>query len=214
MAQHYQAIVFDLDNCLCDSREPGEELFAPAFAAIEKANAGHVPSERLKAAFEECWYTSFDLVAKRHGFTQRMYEAGFQAFSRLEVTKPLKGYPDLNVLQRLSLDKYLVTSGFRRLQQSKVRALDIGGWFTKVVIDAVDRQPHVGKQRVFEDILAERGYEPSRVLAVGDNPISELEAGRRLGMVTVQTLRPGVKQDEADHHIRSFEELVALVMSA
>jgi putative hydrolase of the HAD superfamily len=211
VAQHFQAAIFDFDNCLCDSREPGEDLFAPAFSAIEEANAGHLSPERLEDAFEECWFTSYDLVAERYDFTRRMYDAGFRAFAKLEVSRALKGYADLNVLRRLPLDKYLVTSGFQRLQQSKLRALDIGGWFTKAVIDAVDQEPHLGKQRIFEEIIAERGYEPARVLAVGDNPLSELDAGRKLGLVTVQTLRPGVKQGDADHHIRSLEELFAIL---
>jgi len=211
MAQHCQAILFDLDNCICDSREPGEALFAPAFDAIARANAGHLPPERLQAAFEECWYSSFDLVAQRYGFTPAMFDAGFEAFARLEVARPLKGYPDLAVLPRLAVDKHLVTSGFQRLQQSKVRALGIADRFASVVIDAVDVPPRRGKRRIFEDILAERGLRAQQVLVVGDNPLSELEAGRALGMTTVQTLRPGVKKAEADVHIRSFEELLALV---
>lgn len=211
MAQHYQAVIFDFDNCLCDSREPGEALFAPAFDAIARANDGHLPQERLRAAFEECWYTSFDLVAKRHGFSRAMFEAGFEAFRRLRVDAPLRGYPDLALLERIGIDKYLVTSGFRQLQDSKIEALGIAAMFRKVVVDAVDVQPHRGKQAVFEELLAESGYEPARVVAVGDNPLSELDAGRRLGMRTVQTLRPGVKRGEADAHVRGLDELLALL---
>lgn len=211
MAQHYQAIIFDFDNCLCDSREPGESLFAPAFDAIEKANDGHVPEDRLRAAFDECWYTSFDLVAKKYEFSRAMFDAGFEAFGRLRVERPLQGYPDVALVRQIPLDKYLVTSGFKRLQDSKVQALGAGPWFRKVVVDAVDLPGHRGKQAIFEELIAEGGYEPARVLAVGDNPISELDAGRKLGMRTVQTLRPGVKRGEADFHIRGFDELIALL---
>lgn len=211
MTSPYAAIILDLDNCLADSREPGEELFAPAFDAIAAANEGHVPQARLREAFEECWYTSFDVVAQRYGFSRRMFDAGFEAFAAIEVQQPMKGYPDLPLLRELAVPKYLVTSGFQRLQDSKVRALGIRDWFVQVVIDAVDVQPHKGKQRVFEEIMAAAGHEPARVMAVGDNPISELDAGRKLGMKTVQTLRPGVKHGDADVHIQDFEELIALV---
>jgi putative hydrolase of the HAD superfamily len=211
MGQPYQAVILDLDNCICDAREPGADLFAPAFDAICSANNGHVPDDRLQAAFGECWFTSFDLVARRYGFTKEMYEAGFAVFSRLEGQKPLHGYADLPVLPGLSIDKYLVTTGFRRLQDSKVRALGIAPWFRKVVIDAVDVPPHRGKQAIFADLLAEGGYEPDRVLAVGDNPLSELAAGKALGMVTVQTLRPRVQEAQADFHIRSFDALAELI---
>ena len=211
MGQPFQAVILDLDNCICDAREPGADLFAPAFDAICRANDGHVPDDRLQAAFGECWFTSFDVVARRYGFTQEMRDAGFAVFSRLEGQKPLYGYPDVPLLQELAIDRYLVTTGFRRLQDSKIRALGISPWFRKVVIDAVDVPPNRGKQAIFADLLAEGGYDARRVLAVGDNPLSELAAGKALGMVTVQTLRPRVVRAEADAHIRSFEELAALI---
>ena len=50
-----KAIIFDLDSCLAAADEVGEQLFAPAFAAIRAANDGSVPDEQLRAAFAECW---------------------------------------------------------------------------------------------------------------------------------------------------------------
>ncbi len=38
-----KAIIFDLDSCLAAADEVGEQLFAPAFAAIRAANDGSVP---------------------------------------------------------------------------------------------------------------------------------------------------------------------------
>ena len=45
-----QAIIFDLDSCLAAADEVGEQLFAPAFAAIRAANDGSVPEDKLRAA--------------------------------------------------------------------------------------------------------------------------------------------------------------------
>jgi len=51
------------------------------------------------------------------------------------------------------------------------------------------------------------------MLIVGDNPDSELAAGRKLCIRTVQTLRPDVPRDpEAAHHISTFHELPALLV--
>ena len=44
-----KAIIFDLDSCLAAADEVGEQLFAPAFAAIRAANDGSVPEETLRA---------------------------------------------------------------------------------------------------------------------------------------------------------------------
>jgi FMN phosphatase YigB (HAD superfamily) len=54
--------------------------------------------------------------------------------------------------------------------------------------------------------------ETGNVLIVGDNPDSELAAGQRLGIRTVQTLRPGVPYaPTATHHIRTLHEFKHLL---
>lgn len=207
-----KAIIFDLDNCLCAASAVGEDLVAPAFAALRAANHGHLDDAALEHAIAQCWYTAFDAVAQVHGFSQAMIDAGNAAFSRLEVSTPLVGYADLHVVRELPAARFLVTSGYRRLQESKVRALQIGDWFDAVIVDAIDEAGHPGKQAIFERILAAGGWSASEVMVVGDNPISELAAGRNLGMITVQTLRPGVQRcADVSRHIHSLEELRPLI---
>ena len=43
-----KAIIFDLDNCLAASDEPGRQLLAPTFAAIRRANHGALSEETLE----------------------------------------------------------------------------------------------------------------------------------------------------------------------
>lgn len=207
-----RAIVFDLDNCLCAASELGADLFEPAFAAVRQANRGTLDEARLEQALVECWFTAFDDVAAHHGFSAQMTEAGRRCFASLEVTVPLQGYPDLYVVRDLDLPRFLVTSGFERLQASKIRALGIDSWFEAVVIDSLDRADRQGKRSIFERLRARGGWSADEVMVVGDNPASELAAGRSLGMVTVQTLRPGVTRwDEVDHHVGSLVELPPLL---
>lgn len=201
----YTVAIFDLDNCLLDARAMGT-LFEPAFVAIRHANQGSLPPAVLEEAIGQCWYTAFDLVADRYRFSAAMRDAGWQEFRQMEVRQPLKGYADINLLPGLPVRKYLVTSGFRRLQQSKIDALGIAPWFERVVIDAIDGPGPHGKGRIFAEILAREGCAPAQVLVVGDNPLSELAAGRALGMVTVQTVRAGVSPwAEADHRVEGLE---------
>jgi putative hydrolase of the HAD superfamily len=50
------------------------------------------------------------------------------------------------------------------------------------------------------------------VLVVGDNPDSEIEAGNRLGIPTVQVLRPGVPHgNNATRYIHDLVELKGLL---
>jgi putative hydrolase of the HAD superfamily len=203
-----KALIFDLDSCLCAANEVGDHLFAPAFEAIRGANNGTVSEESLKAAFADCWRFPFDFVAAKYRFTPAMGAAGFAAFSHTEVREPMHGYGDLAVLGLLPAKLYLVTSGFRRLQESKVRALGIGDLFTAIHIDAIDEPGPKGKDRAFEGILQAGGFTMEEVLVVGDNPDSEIAAGNRLGITTIQVLRPGVPPSPAaKHQIQTLHDL-------
>jgi FMN phosphatase YigB (HAD superfamily) len=154
----------------------------------------------------------FDFVAEKYRFTPTMKAAGWQVLARLEVTTPMVGYGDLTVLKDLPGLKFVVTSGFRRLQESKIRALGIAPLFTAIYIDAIDQPGYRGKQKIFEDILHDYILQPDQVLIVGDNHDSEIAAGVRLNIRTVQTLRPGVpRSPAATHHIRTLRELGPLL---
>ena len=176
------------------------------------ANRGAVPEETLREAFSECWRHPFDFVAAKYGFSNEMVSAGWDAFSRMEVETPMKGYPDLNVLRELTPDLYLVTSGFRRLQQSKIRALGFEHLFKGIFIDAIDEPTRKGKEGIFRSILGSAALTPEEVIVVGDNPDSEIEVGNKLGIRTVQILRPGVLRGEnATLYIVTLEELKTLL---
>ncbi|MBD9391418.1 HAD family hydrolase [Acidovorax sp. ACV01] len=216
---HYAVAIFDLDNCLLDARAVGP-LFEPAFEAIRQANRHTLTPAVLEQALHQCWFTAFDLVAERYRFTPAMRAAGWQQFSQMQVRAPLQGYPDIGLLPRIPLRRYLVTSGFRRLQDSKIDALGIRPWFEQVLIDAIDDpQDKVGalhgKRPLFEQILAREGCTPQQALVIGDNPLSELAAGRALRATTVQTVRPGVQPWElADHQVEGLEGVLKLLSPA
>lgn len=216
---HFAVAIFDLDNCLMDALSVGA-LFEPAFDAIRQANHGALAPAVLDEAIDQCWYTAFDLVADRYGFTPAMRSAGWEKFRQMEVRTPPRSYPDLELVLRIPLRRYLVTSGFRRLQDSKIDALGIRAWFDGVIIDALDDKddenapPH-GKRPVFERILAREGCTPQQVLVIGDNPLSELGVGRALGAVTVQTVRPGIHPWElADYRVESLQEVLQILEAA
>lgn len=190
-----RAIIFDLDKCLAPPEEIGHAFFEPPIDAIRRANSGTLSAEALESAIRDFWHLSYDDIATRHGFSPAMFEAGWQAYRSLRMPGPLCGYGDLDVLVEFRVPLFLVTTGFRDFQESKVDALGIRERFVEVVVDAIDEDGRLGKQRIFGELLARHSWEPETVLVVGDNPESEIAAGNRLGMPTVQMLRPGVPRD-------------------
>lgn len=204
-----KAIIFDLDNCLASAKAVGTELYEPAFQAIRAVNAGRLTEEALQTAFADTWIHALDFVAEKHGYSPEMLHAGWEVFRTLEVQEPMQGYPDLGLLAALDARLYLVTSGFRRLQESKIRALGIGHFFESTEVNAIDEPEHLGKRAMFAAIRESGGYVPGEVLVVGDNPESEIEAGNQLGMPTVQTLRPGVERGgNAKYYVAGLQEIL------
>jgi putative hydrolase of the HAD superfamily len=207
-----KAIIFDLDNCLSAADESSREVLEPIFTAVRAANDGTLSVATLDRAFDECWRNAFDVVASRYRFSRRMLEAGWNAAAEAEVVTPLHGYPDLGALHDLPAKLFLVTSGFRRLQESKISALRIGELFAEVHVDAIDEEKRRGKRGIFEEILTSHALAPEEVLVVGDNPDSEIDAGNQLGIQTVQILRPGVPRgDNATYYIDELTELQHLL---
>ena len=207
-----QAIIFDLDNCLVPGDAIGRTAYEPAFEAIRRVNNGTLSDAELAAAFADMWRHSVDDVARRHRFTADMLEAGWQVFARMEARAPMQGYPDLGLLAELPVPRFLVTTGFRRLQESKIAALGLHAHFTEIRIDVVDEPGRKGKQQLFHEIQQAYQFAPRQVLVVGDNADSEIRAGNNLGMTTVQILRPGVPfGSNATHHINGLEALRGLL---
>jgi FMN phosphatase YigB (HAD superfamily) len=141
-----------------------------------------------------------------------MLAAGWAENARAEVRVPIRGYPDLGAIDALPAKLFLVTSGFRRLQESKVRALGVESLFERVYIDAIDDPNRKGKEGIFAEILRAEALEPREVLVVGDDAGSEIAAGNRLGIPTVQIQRPGIpRAQNAMHHIASLADLGEIV---
>jgi putative hydrolase of the HAD superfamily len=206
-----RAVIFDLDNCLAPSDEPGRDLLEPVFRALREANDGGLSERELQAAFDDCWVYGFDKVAERHGLSEAMRDAGRDAFSRVEVRGRMHGYGDLHLLPQLGERRFLVTSGFRRLQESKIRALGIAAAFDEVVVDALDEPGRRGKEGVFGDLIARYRLDPADVLVVGDDPESELASARALGLRAAQMVRPGVRPADGVTRVHDLAELRRLL---
>ena len=203
-------LICDLDNTLFDARSIPTTVLAPVHAALRAANTGEetLTSVELEAIIDASERMSFDLVVRELDVPPALAGAWSDAHARLSAPTPLRPFADVSVLWELPLERCLVTTGFRRFQESKVAALGLEALFPTIYIDALDDPVRAGKRALFERIVAERSMRPTEVIVVGDSPASELAVGSELGMVTVQILRPGVRaSSRAQFRIASLTEL-------
>jgi putative hydrolase of the HAD superfamily len=211
-----RAVVFDLDDTLYPVSSVPVDAIAPVIAAVRRANAGPdaIPSERLELALADAWRHPFPVVTALHALPPAVIAAWHEAQLALEVTGSLEPFADVRrVLPRLTQQRFLVTTGYRRFQESKVAALGIADLFDGIYIDALDVAGGAhGKTAVFRHLMDIWKLTAREIVVVGDSERGEIAAGQSLGMPTVQVLRPGVTRARlVDWHVSGLEELPALI---
>ncbi len=95
--------------------------------------------------------------------------------------EPFEGY---ETVKTIACKKFLVTMGFTKLQHSKIKQLGIDKDFDAIFV--VDPELSVlTKKDIFQKILSDYRYIPDDVLVLGDDPQSEINAAKELGIETV-----------------------------
>lgn len=115
---------------------------------------------------------AFPVVAEKYGFSADLYSGCIKLLRELEYGGKITPFADYSELDKLPCDKFLVTAGFLKLQQSKKR-LGVGPDFKKVfIVDTVYTDET--KKSKFEDIRRDFGYEPNEILVIATMPDQKL----------------------------------------
>jgi putative hydrolase of the HAD superfamily len=173
-----KAFIVDLDNTVFPVPSIGEKLFAPLFSLLE--NSGQ---KRMDEIRNDVMRKPFQWVASHYGLSDELKSQAIELLKTLEHKGPLTPFPDFAVLNSIQVDKFLVTTGFMRMQQSKISALQLNDFREKIVIDPTTDSRT--KKDVFRQILSDNSYSPQEVLVIGDDAESEIRAGVELGIDTV-----------------------------
>ena len=128
--------------------------------------------------------------------------------------EPLRSFGDEGCIKELGAQAFLVTCGDTEEQGLKIDELGLADIFDQIVI--IDKQEDqdlcAPKLEVFSKLLDERGWSAGEVMVIGDDAESELAAAQKLGIQTIQTLRPGVKKwNQATYHVTSLYQLKGIV---
>lgn len=195
----------DLDNTIYPVSAIGDKLFKSLFALIEESGEYKGNLEEIKSRIMR---QPFQVVANDFSFGERLVEACLQLLSELTYEDKIKPFEGYEALKSIPCKKYLVTTGFTKLQHSKIKQLDIDKDFE--VIFVVDpSQSELTKKDIFQKILAEHQYTPDEVLVVGDDLQSEIKAAKELGIETLLYNHNGEQPEvKGQATIHSFKELV------
>lgn len=204
-----KAIIYDLDNTVYPVSAIGEKLFGPLFELIKESGQHTEDFEAIKFAIMR---TPFRIVAQRHKFSPELTEKGIALQEELEYGDAIETFEDYTEIKNIPAERFLVTTGFRKMQMSKIKQMGIEADFKELhVVDPAK----TSKKEVFADILKRYNYTPEEVLVVGDDPESEIAAAKALGIATVLYDKSGLHQaEEADYRIDHFKDLKAIWQEA
>lgn len=203
-----KALLFDLDNTIYSVYSIGDTLFAPLFELIEQAGT-HLPfMEKIR---DEVMRRPFQHIANDYRFSGELTAKSLALLHQLEVNIPIAPFEDFALVRQLPVDKYLVTTGFRKMQQSKVDRMNLQKDFREIhIVDpaASDKT----KKEVFADIIHRHQYAKEEVLVIGDDLHSEIRAAQELGIEVVWYDKynryepiPGIQK------ISSYQQLIPLL---
>jgi putative hydrolase of the HAD superfamily len=177
-----RALILDLDNTIYPVSSIAGNLFEHLFAMIDE-KAVHLSAGMIEAAKDELKRRPYHLVAEKFGFGDELTNEGNDFLNGITYALPMQAFDDYTHLKQLPQTKFLVTTGFTKLQWSKVELLGIKDDFAEIHI--VD--PMLSKQTkkdVFADIIERHQYNKEEVLVIGDDPESEIQAATDLGIDT------------------------------
>jgi len=223
-----RCVIFDLDDTLydCFKQRVGPSHRHAAEAMVQaglKTSAEAVYRARMRAFRDDPMLRHIDAVVSRQfqaNDPQAMSKVAHDAYFNCPVgkltlfagTRPL-----LRFLHESGVRSFVVSFGEPHIQQAKVRAL---GLDREPAIEAVlyaDRGKILTKEAAFRQIEEKTGFSAEQILVVGDRPMSEIKAGKALGMPTVRLKRgefkvqePTGPEEQPDYVIRKIGELKKL----
>ncbi len=180
-----RALILDLDNTIYPVSSIADNLFEQLFKTLDqyadRINA--VDTNRVNKIKDEMTRRPFQHIADEFELDAELRNKMVDVLKSMTYDLPMQPFEDYAHIRSIPLDKFLVTTGFVKLQMSKIKMLGIEQDFKAIHI--VDPQANnQTKKDVFADIMLKHRYEPADLLVIGDDPESEIKAAKALGINT------------------------------
>jgi len=199
-----RAIIFDLDNTIYPVSSIGEKLFNSLFQLIVKNGEYTGDFDIIKG---EIMRRPFQFVANDFSFSENLKSKCLELFLDLTYDEPIEPFDDYKYVLKLQGIKFLVTTGFTKLQNSKILQLNIENDFLEIyIIDPV--QSKLTKKDIFLKLLIDYHLKVQEVLVIGDDLDSEIKAANDMGIDTIlydrELVHAGIENQKT---INSFKDL-------
>ena len=205
-------LIFDLDHTIFDTKSIKKESVQSILKKFQNIAIKKYGEALTNKIIDEFWEYPFDYLAHQYNFDEHLKFQLSNAINHTNFVFDIKPFKDFEIIKDFEATKILVTTGFKKLQESKIKQLGILSVFDEIYIDDILDPNRIFKKGIFAKILAQREFEPKDIYIVGDNPVSELKAGYELGLTTIQVSKLGQEKSEyANHIISNYHELLDLI---
>jgi putative hydrolase of the HAD superfamily len=181
-----RALILDLDNTIYPVSSIADNLFGKLFRILDQY-AGSInisDNERVNKIKDEMTRRPFQHIAYEFNLDDELRDKMIDVLKNMTYDLPMQPFEDYEHIRSIPLEKFLVTTGFIKLQMSKIKMLGIEQDFKTIHI--VDPEVNdLTKKDVFAEIMDTHNYSPDELLVIGDDPESEIKAARALGIDTV-----------------------------
>lgn len=201
-----KALIFDLDNTIYPVASIGNELFKPLFDLIQQEGSHSQEMDEIK---KQVMRKPFQKVADEFDFSDPLIADSLAILQNLEYKGEIRPFDDYAETKAIDADRFLVTTGFMKMQRSKIDGMDLERDFKQVfIVDPATTD--LTKKDIFLRIVQENGYELNEVLVIGDDPDSELRAAFELGIEAILYDKIGnIDAEDAFPKINHFSQLAA-----
>jgi len=180
-----KALILDLDNTIYPVNSISEILFADLFAILDKhADMINISdADKVDKIKDEMTRRPFQYIVDEFSLNGEVSDKMTDILRDMTYSQPMAPFDDYQHVRSIPLDKFLVTTGYPKLQWSKVKMLGIEDDFKQIHIVDPDVNQQT-KKDVFAEIMQTYDYAPGVLLVIGDDPESEIKAAKALGIDT------------------------------
>ncbi len=218
-------IAFDLDGTIYDPNL----YFRPAFKTISKFLAQYRQIQENSASIEKKFWEIkrkkgsmykklFNDVLDHYGIRKRGLVKKIVALFHSSPLDDLKPYKDTSVEIKKFKKNYklaVVTHGNKKNQIRILKKIKLFKYFD-FIISAKDEGLNKTDPNLFYKLLKRR-FRLNEIIYVGDNPLTDFSACRKIGIKTVRLLRGEFaktkvdKKSDAEFYIKDFSKLENII---
>ena len=132
-----KVMIFDLDMCILNTHTLTGPFFQPVLDALYSSELSQDLKEKIQY---QLWTTSLDDTMEMFSVPENIVERMREAYRQIEVPDNIKTFGDEEFIRDLPVRKILVTTGYRKFQETKIEKIGVADLFDEIIKGSKDEK--------------------------------------------------------------------------